>query len=137
MFAWQTLDPNITAQVIRRLLRPLLVRAGRGLNKQFQADDMLTEVRQLPANTSAGLFAELPEKDRRRRPVTPGMDSSQFTDASITLSDDAAAGPSRSQASLPPSSFPTPAAAGWFAGDRRRFCVLASPRRRIPAPGCV
>jgi hypothetical protein len=62
MFAWQTLDPNITAQVIRRLLRPLLVRAGRGLNKQFQADDMLTEVRQLPANTSAGLFAELPEK---------------------------------------------------------------------------
>jgi len=34
MFAWQSLDPNITARVVRKLLRPLSERAGRGLKKQ-------------------------------------------------------------------------------------------------------
>jgi hypothetical protein len=61
MFAWQTPDSNITAQVVRRLLRPLLNRAGRGLDKQFQPNTALTKQRQLP-QPSRGRFAELPEK---------------------------------------------------------------------------
>ena len=36
-----------------------------------------------------------------------------------------------------PPSFPIPAAAGWFAGDHRPLCVLASRPCRFPAPGCV
>jgi hypothetical protein len=64
MFAWQSLDPNITAQVVRKLLRPLSERAGRGLKKQSRVGSALrsTEVRQLP-QPPEGLFAELREKN--------------------------------------------------------------------------
>jgi hypothetical protein len=62
MFAWQSLDPNITAQVAQKLLRPWSDRAGRGLDKQFQTGTALTDVRQLP-QPSGGRFAELPEKN--------------------------------------------------------------------------
>jgi hypothetical protein len=65
MFAWQSLDPNITAQVVRKLLRPWSDRAGRGLDKQFQTGTALTEVRQLP-QPSGGRFAELPKNNAAR-----------------------------------------------------------------------
>ena len=94
MFAWQSLDPNITAQVIRKLLRPLSDRAGRALNKQFQAAAPLTEMRQLP-QPAAGLFAELPEKNAAGRRQSPRGGPSQLIDAPITLSVAGAAGPSR------------------------------------------
>ena len=62
MFAWQSLDPNITAQVIRKLLRPLSDRAGRGRKKQFRTVSALSSTEVSLPQPSGGLFAELPEK---------------------------------------------------------------------------
>ena len=64
MFAWQSLDPNITAQVIRKLLRPLSDRAGSGLKKQFQAAAPLTEVCKL--SQPSGSIGQASTKDIRR-----------------------------------------------------------------------
>lgn len=75
--------------------------------------------------------------EKKNQPVSPPSSAYLTTSNPIRLYDAAPRPLSAPGLVFPSPSFRAPATTSWFAGGRRRLCVLASPGCRVPAPGCA